>query len=246
MSKGRPVLADIAARGELLVGTAAIMPPLSMKSKSGAIIGLEADMARSMGEAMGVKTRFVVMPFADLLPALETGKVDMIISGMTMTPARNMKVAFVGPYFVSGKGILTKTDNLLAKDPSKLNSPQTRIAVLAGSTSEELVKKELSQASVIPTPDYDTAINMVLNDQVGALVADYPICVVALLRHPGKNLLAVLSPLSYEPLGIALPASDPLLLNWVDNYLAYLAGSGMLDNMQEYWLNDPSWLAELP
>ncbi|HKI48054.1 MAG TPA: transporter substrate-binding domain-containing protein, partial [Desulfobacteria bacterium] len=68
----------ISQSGQLVVGTAASMPPLNMTTKSGEIIGLEPDMANMMGEAMGVKVVFKTMPFAELLPALEAGKVDMV------------------------------------------------------------------------------------------------------------------------------------------------------------------------
>src|SRR5215467_11178108 len=96
-------LSRIQQRGELVVGTAASMPPLNMTTKTGAIIGFEVDMARAMADAMNVKLRLAPMPFAELLPALNAGSVDMVISGMTMTPQRNMTVAFVGPYYISGK-----------------------------------------------------------------------------------------------------------------------------------------------
>jgi polar amino acid transport system substrate-binding protein len=103
-----PVLDRILNKGELVVGTAGTMPPLNMTTKEGEIIGLEPDIARYMAKAMDVKIRFETMPFSELLPALEAGKVDMVLSSMTMTPKRNLKAAFIGPYFVSGRSFLTK------------------------------------------------------------------------------------------------------------------------------------------
>src|SRR5262245_55015352 len=85
------VLGRIRTKGELVVGTAASMPPLNMTTKTGEIIGLEIDLARAMADAMRVKLRLAPMPFSDLLPALEAGQVDMILSGMSMTPERNMR-----------------------------------------------------------------------------------------------------------------------------------------------------------
>ena len=57
---------------------------------------------------MTVFDHILALGFGVLLPALQAGKVDMVLSGMTITPDRNLKVAFVGPYFISGKAILTK------------------------------------------------------------------------------------------------------------------------------------------
>ena len=106
------MLDGIVQKGELVVGTAASMPPLNMTTKKGEIIGFEIDLARMMASAMGVKLRVEPMEFSKLLPALENGKVDMVLSGMTITPARNLKVAFVGPYFISGKAFLTKIETI--------------------------------------------------------------------------------------------------------------------------------------
>jgi polar amino acid transport system substrate-binding protein len=111
-----PVLDRIQQRGEIIVGTAGSMPPLNMTTKEGDVIGLEADMAQAIAGAMGVKLRLETMPFAELLPSLEEGRVDMIMSGMTINSKRNLKVAFVGPYMISGKAILTKEKTIASVD----------------------------------------------------------------------------------------------------------------------------------
>src|SRR5262249_16361327 len=135
-SSPAPALTRIQTRGELVVGTAASMPPLNMTTKTGQIVGFDVALACGMADAMSVRLRLVPMPFADLLPALEAGRVDMILSGMTITPGRNMKVAFVGPYFVSGKSFLTKEATLASsKGSADLNAPSVKVAALRGSTS---------------------------------------------------------------------------------------------------------------
>jgi polar amino acid transport system substrate-binding protein len=242
-----PVIDRIVQRGELVVGTAGSMPPLNMTTKKGKIIGLEADLSRYISEAMGVKLRLVPMSFSELLPALEAGKVDLILSGMTMTPKRNLKVAFVGPYFISGKSFLTKTRTLLSvKEASEINNPDTTLAALKGSTSQIFVETAIPKAKLVTTKDYDEAVQMVIQGNVDALVADYPICLVSVFRYPGKELAALTTPLTYEPVGIAVPANDPLLVNWLENFLNTLAGSGEIKELREDWFEDASWLLKLP
>ena len=107
-----PVVDRILASGELRVGMSGDMPPFNMTTKHGQVIGLDVDPAGLIADAMGVKLNVQKMAFSELLPALEAGRIDMIISNMTMTPGRNLKVAFVGPYFTSGKGLLTKRSTL--------------------------------------------------------------------------------------------------------------------------------------
>ncbi len=242
-----PVIDRILQKGELTVGTAAMMPPLNMTTKDGKIIGLEADLARYMADSMGVKLNLKAIQFSKLLPALESGQIDMILSGMTMTSKRNLKVAFVGPYYVSGKGVLTNVATLASiTDPNALDDRKFKIAALEGSTSAEFVRVIMKKATLVTTKDYDDAVGMVIQRKVDAMVADHPICVVSVARYPQHNLFAIIAPFTYEPLGVALPADDPLLVNWVTNFLNKLEDSGVMDNVRDRWFNDTSWVKKLP
>ena len=116
--------------------------PLNMVSRSGELIGYEVELARMLAVSMGVTPRFVQIPFPRLLESLEAGEVDLVMSGMTITPKRNSRVAFVGPYYVSGKSVLTKSRTLAAVEETEdLNLPSFRFAALGDSTSEEFVKR---------------------------------------------------------------------------------------------------------
>ena len=242
-----PVLEDILRRGELVVGTAGDMPPLNMTTKEGEVIGFEIDLAELIAEAMGVKLKVVTMPFADLLTSLDIGDVDMVISGMTITPGRNLRVAFVGPYFLSGKAVLTKIDTIAkVKEAEDIEYPGLTIAALNDSTSQYFVEAVLPDAKLIPTKNYGEAVDMVRQGKVHAMVADFPICVVSVFRYPDDGLLSVLTPLTYEPLGIAVPRRDFHFVNWLRNYLDTLDGSGQLDELREIWIEDASWLLRLP
>jgi len=241
-----PVLDRIQKRGELIVGTMGNMPPLNMTAKDGEIFGLEPDLAKMMAGAMGVKVRFVTKPFSELLPALQAGQVDMVLSGMTITPRRNLKVAFVGPYFISGKAFLTKVKTIaLAKEADGVNNPNTKLVALKGSTSQAFAEAVLDKTTLYTTGNYDEAVDMVLKDKVQAMIADYPICVVSVFRYPEAGLLSVVTPLTYEPIGIAIPANDPLLMNWTTNTLNSIEASGQLDELRLKWFARGSWLDKL-
>lgn len=242
-----PVIDRIVNKGSLVVGTAGDMPPLNMTTKDGDVIGLEIDLAQYIAGAMGVRLKTETMPFSKLMPALQAGKVDMIMSGMTMTSKRNLKVAFVGPYFASGKAFLTKFKTIAAvKTPAEINSPDTKLTALKASTSQEFVEEFISKATLFAAEDYDEGVNMVLAGKVDAMVADYPICVVSVLRYPDADLVSLITPLTYEPIGVAIPAGDPLLINWLQNYLDYLEESGAMDSLRERWFARGSWLEKLP
>ena len=240
------VMDRILKRGELIVGTSANQPPLIAKTKAGKIIGFDADLAQAMARNMGVKIKLVPMPFSSLLPALEAGKVDMVLSGMTMTSKRNTKVAFVGPYFASGKGVLTNKKNVAAlQDAEGLNRASYKVAALRGSTSEAFVKQAAPLAKLVPSKSYDDAISQLLQGKVDALVADFPACAVWAFRHSEKGLVAGGNKLTFEPLGIALP-EDTLLINWVQNFMIMVKGTGALKELTKKWFENAAWVSELP
>ena len=241
-----PVLDRILAKKELVVGTAADMPPLNMTLKDGQIVGMEVDIATLMAQSIEVKLTLKPMNFNDLLPALEAGQVDLILSGMTMTPQRNTRVAFAGPYFGSGKSVLIKRENAASLQSTEMmNDPAVTVAALKGSTSQRFVEHFAPKAKLIPTDDYDQAIAMVLDGRVRAMVADFPICNVSVYRYQDKGLTTLKSPLNYEPLGIALSPGDPLFLNWVQNFVTFLVNSGELSLLQRKWFEDASWVPQL-
>ncbi len=245
--RGHGRLDQILASGELRVGLSGNQPPLNMKNVRGEIVGLEVDLIRELAGSMGLNVRFVEMPFAQLLPALESNKVDLVISGMTITPERNARAAFAGPYLVSGKSVLSRSEEISdVETPEELDKPERTYAALAGSTSEKFVKTSMPSAKLVTTPDYDTAVQMVIAGEVDALVADFPICAVSVLRYPEENLSMLITPFTVEPLGIALPPDDALFVNLVQNYLRTLENTGILVQLKARWLNDGDWVAELP
>ena len=121
-----------------------------------------------------------------------------------------------------------------------------KLTALRGSTSQYFVEQVLPKVQLVPAKDYDEAVKLVLEGKVNAMIADYPICLVSVYRYPNEGLLSVITPLTYEPLGIAVPSYDPHLVNWVENFLASLEETGGMDELKERWFEDVSWLNQLP
>jgi polar amino acid transport system substrate-binding protein len=237
------VLATIVKNGELRIGTSGNQPPYSMKSKTGELMGFEVDLANALATNMGVKLKLVEMPFSELMDALKSNKVDAIMSGMTITPERNLIALFAGPYTISGKAILTKSRNVAAfnADTSSM-AKKYKIVCLKGSTSEQFVKTVMAKQELIAVSNYDEGVNMVINDQADAMVADKPICVISIMKYPGKDLVTTEQPLTVEPIGVALPSGDPQFLNLVSNYISTLQISGTLAGLEQKWFKDGSWM----
>jgi polar amino acid transport system substrate-binding protein len=236
---GDSALARIQERGQLVLGTSGNMPTMSQLDASGKLSGFDFDIARLMADAMGVKLVPKVLPFGELIPALEAGEVDVVISNMTITPQRNLRVAFVGPYMTSGKCIVTRSEALAkAKESPDLNTPATRIAALDGSTSEKFAKELFPQATVVTVDDYKAAAELVKGGKVTGMLSDYPICVATLKSNPDAGFVSLFSLLTYEPIGIALPAGDAQFINWTRNFLTRLDGTDTLKGLSKQWLGE--------
>ena len=131
---------------------------------------MDADLAQLLATALEVELEIVEMPFAELLDSLEGGKIDLIISGMTATLQRNMRAAFVGPYMLSGKSILARSETIAALKSEEMNRESLRIAALAGSTSERFVRLRAPNAQLMPTDTYDSAVEKLMANEVDLFV----------------------------------------------------------------------------
>lgn len=240
------VINRIKESGELRVGTSANQPPYTLKTRDNQIIGYEMDLAKLLAESMGVEVKIVEMPFGALLNALTAGKIDVIMSGMTINMERNMRAAFVGPYMISGKSILTKSANLEKLDENaEIDNEAVTLVALKGSTSEKFVQKYLPKAKLIAAKDYDEAVKLVMEDKAAAMVSDAEIIAVTMMRYPNSDLTALSEPLTIEPIGMALPTNDFLFINLVENYLAKLALTGYLEQIQANWFDNGNWLLNM-
>ena len=242
-----PVLSRILETGKLRVGMSGTQPPYNVVSRTGSMIGLEVDLANILAVGMQVELEIVRKPFGELLGALEAGQVDIVMSGLTITAERTRRVSFVGPYLLSGKSILTLSSSLATADSTvDLNLPTVKLAALANSTSQQFIERHAPKSQLVTVAAYDEGVQMVLDGQVDALVADMPICIITMMRYPDRGLATLSEPLTIEPIGIAVPANDRQLLNLIRNYFETLERTAVLDQLREKWLGDGSWIAALP
>ena len=164
-----------------------------------------------------------------------------------MSTRRNTQVSFVGPYFATGKSVLTKSEVLAqAQDSKEINDANLRLLALAGSTSESFVKRVAPQAELRTIEQFDDGVEQVISGQADALVADLSVCVLSVFRNPQAGLAALATPLSFEPIGIALPSQDAHFENLVSNYMRVLEETGLLDELRARWFTQSDWINQLP
>jgi polar amino acid transport system substrate-binding protein len=241
------VLDRVVKSDTLRVGMSGDQPPMNVLARGGATIGLEPDLAKVIALGMGVRLEIVSLPFGELESALRRGRVDMVMSGMSITPERARRMAFVGPYLLSGKSLLTRAGALADADGTgDLDDPRVRIAVLANSTSESFVKEYAPNAAVVPVATYDEGVRRIIAGEAAAMVADMPACSFAVLRNPDAGLIALTEPLKIEPIAIAVDARDAEFRNLLQNYLDSIEGSGVERALKDKWFRSGDWLRLLP
>lgn len=231
----------------LKVGMSANQPPMTMTNREGGLMGFDVDLAKALAVAMKVKLEIKTMPFGELMMALEEDKIDMILSGMSITPERTELVSFVGPYMMSGKSILTK-NSVLGKisTTEEFNRKDLKLLALSNSTSAAFVRSAAPEAKLIEVASYDEGVAKLIDGKADAMVADMPLCILSVLRFPEANLTTLDRPLTIEPIGIAVSKDDPQFFNLVDNFLRSYEKTGVLSQLRDKWFEDSSWVAALP
>ena len=231
-----PVLDRIQKSGKLVLGTSGNMPLMSEKTPTGEVIGYDIDLANAMATSMGVELETKVMPFNQLLAALNDGKVDVVLSNMTMTVSRNMQAAFVGPYFVSGKCLITKEPDMAKADKAEdIKASDITMAVIKDTTSETFVKTLLPDLKRVAVDNVDQGADKVATGQAKAMLTDFPICLSVMKLYPDQGFQSVVSLLTYEPIGIAVAANDPLFTNLVENFLVRAESVGVMEILNLKW-----------
>ena len=239
-------LNKIIQRGELIVGMEPGYMPFEMKDKRGRIIGYDVDMAKQMAKAMGVKLKLVPTAWDGIIAGLVTDKYDIIMSGMTITQQRNLKVNFANPYIVVGQTVLMKKELASKiKTARHLDKKEYTVATKLGVTGEIATRKFFKKAKIITFDTEADAASEVLNGRADALVYDQPYNVL-FMSDKGKDRLVHLdTPLTYEPLGWAIRKGDPDFLNWLNNFLRQMQEDKVLNfNKKLYnkWLVETKWL----
>jgi len=242
----KSTLNQVLQRGELQVCLEPGYMPFEMKDKKGRIIGYDVDFAKKMAKEMGVKLKLLPTAWDGIIAALVTGKCDIIMSGMTVTQQRNLKVNFAEPYVVVGQTMLmNKALEGKITDAKQLDTKDNTITTKLGTSAEVAAKKFFVNAKLVTFETEADAAAEVLNGKADAFIYDQPYNVL-FMSDKGKGKLVHLDkPLTYEPLAWAIRKGDPDFLNWLNNFLRQVQEDkvlGFTDELYKKWLVDTNWL----
>jgi len=239
-------LDNILERGTLRVGMEPGYMPFEMTNKKGDIVGFDVDMAKRMAKAMGVKLELVSTAWDGIIPALLTEKFDIIMSGMTLTQERNMKISFADPYIVIGQSILIKKS--LAgeiKSYKDLNNKKYKVASKLGTTGEQATKRMIPNCTYISFETEQEGVMDLVNGKIDAFVYDLPYNSIAFAEKGEGKLVLLDKPFTYEPLAWGVKRGNADLINWLDNFLIQAKNDGTYDKIYQKWFLSDKWLKQL-
>jgi polar amino acid transport system substrate-binding protein len=242
---GESTIENALKRGVLRVGISTFVP-WAMKDKTGKLIGFEIDVANRLAQDTGVEIEFVPTKWAGIIPALLTGKFDVIIGGMGILPQRNLKVNFTIPYDYSGMSIVAHKQLAAGfKRLEEFNRPEVKIAARLGSTAEMAVRKYMPQAKLQLFDDESQVIQELRSGRVHAMVASAPLPTYLALENPEVLFLPLQETFTKEPIGFAVRKGDVDTLNYFNNWIRVVEAEGWLKERKQYWFNTKEWEKQL-
>jgi polar amino acid transport system substrate-binding protein len=227
-------------RGVLKVGVG-LFVPVSFKDKDGNLVGCEIEMAKKLAKDIGVKAVFVPTEWSGIIPALLTGKFDVIIGGMGITPQRALKVNFSIPYRYSGMDCIVNKKLLPGITTlEELNNKDVIISVVTGATPAIAAKKITPKAQLHQFPEEAAVLQDLLNGNAHAVFASWPkpgfweIDYPAVLYRPlGGELF------THEPICFAVKKGDHDTLSFFNSWI--LQNEDWLKERITYWFDTKEW-----
>ena len=219
----------------LKVGVTPIFPPVIYKEDD-KIAGVEADFARALGEALGRPVKFVEVSWEDQIPALADGRTDIIMSSMSVTRTRELRIAFTKPYLIIGQIALVRREDAYRYALGFPSSPDGTIGVLKATTGDFLVQQEFSGNKRKTYKTGEDAAKALMKKRVDLFICDAPTVWWLAGMHEADSLIAVPVFLTQEQLAWGLRRSDTDLLNSVNGALDKLQQSGRANEIIKRWI----------
>jgi polar amino acid transport system substrate-binding protein len=236
---GESAIEQIAKRGAIKVGMD-VFVPWAMKDKKGELIGFEIDIAKKFAEDMGVKIEFVPTKWSGIIPALITGKFDVLIGGMTITTQRNLKINFTRPYYYTEQGLMAHKKKAAGFKVSDFNSPGVTIAARLGSTAAVAAKQQFPKAKLRLFDDEPAAVQELRNGNVHAMVSAQPLPSSTALEYP-DTIMVYNEVMMLEAIGIGVRKGDSDTLNLINNWIEINRNNGWIQGRYAYWFKSKDW-----
>jgi len=221
----------------LRIGISTTYPPVAFKEKVGGNpVGIEVDFAKKLSRKLSRPIQFVELKFDQLIPALLKNEIDIIMSGMSVTKARQVRIAFTEPYLTNGLMTLMRDETIKEYDtPEKLYSTTGTIGVQKDTTADTFVRRKCPYANVASYLLKSDAVRQLKNGTINFVVADAP-AVAWYVSENETELTALFVPLTEEYLAWGVRHNDKQLQNSLNAVLNDWRKDGTLKAVLKSWL----------
>jgi len=220
----------------LRVGITPDYPPMVFKY-NGQIAGAEVDMGRELAGQLNRKVEFVSLRWEQLIPAVQYGNIDIIMSGMSITRARQLQIAFSEPYLTNQlRAIFSRAKADRFQNPADLQNEGVKIGVIPGTTADVYVKTHCPQAERIELGSrQDVAYYLLQNPTIDVYIDD-TFALAQILSQNEADLTFMRQPLAENYLAWGVRADDTRFLQQVNTTLARWKTDGTLDQILSRWI----------
>ncbi|MEO4219636.1 ABC transporter permease subunit [Staphylococcus aureus] len=221
----------IKERGELRVGLSADYAPMEFEHTVNGkteYAGVDIDLAKKIAKDNNLKLKIVNMSFDSLLGALKTGKIDIIISGMTSTPERKKQVDFSDSYMMTKNIMLVKKDKVNDyKDIKDFNNK--KVGAQKGTEQEKIAQTEIENASITSLSRLPDVILALKSGKVEGVVVEKPVAEAYLKQNPKLGISNVKFNEEEKDTVIAVPKDSPKLLSQINKMIKEVKDKGLID-----------------
>jgi len=225
-----------AGRDTLIVGMELSYPPFEMTDTSGKPTGVSVDLAHELGKALGREIVIENTAFDGLIPALKTGKIDLIISSMTATAERSKSIDFSDPYLSTGLCLLVKK-GVPVNGITDLDQPGRTVAVKKGTTGHTYAAGNIKNAKVLVLDKESAAVLEVVQGKADAFIYDQ-MSTYQNWQHNQATTRALLEPFQKESWAVGIrKGNDPLKMK-VNAFLKEFRAKGGFERLGDKYLQE--------
>ncbi len=220
----------------LRVGVCANAPPVISK-QGGGYAGIEAELARALASHLGMQARFVDCDWDNLIPDLLDGKIDIIMSGMTITNQRSVRIAFTDPYMQAGQLCLVRNE-----DKSRFPTTGTvqfttmRVGAVEGTTGDFLVQRSLTLAKKESFSSPEKGAKALIDGKIDLFVYDAPVIWWLAATYEAKGLTTLPFHLTQENIAWGVRKNNAMLLDSANRFIAVWKQDGRMKKLINRWL----------
>jgi len=219
----------------LTVGMELAYPPFETKDAAGNPSGLSVDFIKDFGAANGYTVVIQNTAWDGLIPSLQTGRVDAVISSMTITEDRKKQVGFSDPYAVAQLALLVNKDSGVAT-AADLNQAGKSVAVKTGSTGDVYATKNLASAQIIRLSDETACVTEVVQGKADAFIYDQLTIYRNQVAHPDTTKAVFIPFQDPEYWGVAVKLGNTDLLGKLNAFIATSKTNGEFDKLTATYL----------